>query len=157
MKAIVFLLLCVVSANCQVPSAKVTFFREDQSMLKQMGEFKKDYAGAGVNWSIYMDGIKMVKLHRDRMVTFSIPPGIHYFKTNRSVLVTVDVKPGSNIFMRPRFDTKKHGLVAVNIFEVVSCSNYAERTKDIKQVKPSDIFTGGVVTVDQFTDICGAK
>lgn len=157
MKVIAFLLFCVVSANCQVPTAKVTFFREDQSMLKQMGQFKIDYAPAGAKWNIYMDGVRLVTLHRNRMITFTIPAGHHDFKTDNTAMVPVDVQPGSSIFLRPGMDRSKNKLEGVYNFRVVTCADYLDRTKQIKSVDARDIFTGNVMHEPSFASLCPSK
>jgi hypothetical protein len=146
------LLPCIASAQ---ETGKVTFFREDQSMLKQMGQYKIDYAAAGARWEIYMDGARLATLHRGRYITFTIPAGPHDFKTDRSVRVTVDVQPGSTLYLRPGIQRSSNKLEAAPNFNVVACTDYIDRAKNIKPVNPHDIFTGSVVQSACFP--CAAK
>lgn len=149
------LLLCAAPAFAQQKTATVTFFREKSaSAFKQMYQYKIDYAAPGIAWNIYMDGMKLVTLHRERMVTFAIPAGHHDFKIDRTVMVPVDVEAGASLFFRPGMQRSKNKLEAVYNFKLVSCVDYLNRTKGIKLVDPKDIFTGTVVPEKTFSRIC---
>jgi hypothetical protein len=151
MKAFLLVFMIVSSALAQEKTARVTLFREGQNQLSQ---FKGDYAGYGARWPIYMDGRKLVILHRDRMVVFTVPSGHHEFKTEKSELLALDLAPGDSLFIRPVVGSKNHGFAASIRLEKVSCSDFTGRATEIQQAKPEDIFSGDHVQAASFSEVC---
>jgi hypothetical protein len=152
------MLFCLtLSAYAQDTTARVTFFREDQSMMKQMGQFKTDFVPAGFKWNVYMDGSRLVTLRRGRYITFTVAAGHHDFKTDTTERLSLDVPAGSSVFLRPamrRTDSKLEGKVTL---EAINCSDYIERTGKIKPVKFTDVFTGTVAPSGSFSCDAGKR
>jgi hypothetical protein len=160
MRIIAFLLFCMVSANCQVPTAKVTFFREHStSVMKRslLFQYQRDAPGPGTKWDIYVDGKKLATLRRERIVTFAIAPGHHDFKTDDAPMISIDVEKGSHIFFRTVVDTTKNKHNGFYTFRQVKCEEFVASTSTIKPVKANDIFTGTVVPFSTFAHLCSAE
>jgi hypothetical protein len=148
------LFLLASSALAQEKTATVTFFRESKSQFKHNEQFKNDFVGMGFHWPIYMDGVLLLDLRRDRIATFSIIPGHHEFKSDKSPRLAIDVETGSHIFIRPVMSFRDHRFKAALSLQKVNCLDFIDRADHIKGIKPEDVFSGKLRPNSDFSKLC---
>ena len=151
MRSTALLLLASMACVAQQPTAKVTIFREDQTILINSWNYKTgDFAPAGSRWNFYMDGMRLAMLTKNRFATFIIPAGHHQFKFDGTEIVEIDVAPDAHLFMRPRPSVQGHRMVGTTVLDSLTCEDAEHRGRKTKPVDPRALYSGTVVRENGF-------